>query len=72
MWLRTELEYFFNHDTWTVSEIPDPKDPDIERYKMVAAITYLLPASSNKLISMGLPRNAPAFITDDVEAELKS
>lgn len=72
LWLRTELEAFFKHDTWTVSQIPDPRDPDSDRYKLVALVTYILAASLNKLIELGLPRNAPAIITDDIEAELKA
>lgn len=70
--LRTELEYFFNHKDWVVSKIPDPKDPDPARYAVVAAVTYVLVASFNKLIGMGLPRGAPAVIDDEIEARLKA
>lgn len=70
--LRSELEYFFNHKDWVVSKIPDPKDPDPARYAVVAAVIYLLVASFNKLIGMGLPRGAPAIIDDEIEARLKA
>ena len=40
--LRSEIEYFFNHKTWIVSQIPDPEDPDSARYAILTVLTQYL------------------------------
>ncbi|EYE99291.1 uncharacterized protein EURHEDRAFT_399565 [Aspergillus ruber CBS 135680] len=58
--LRDEIEYFYNQ-LWTVSEIPDPKDKNPERYAVVAALPYHLVRAFNRLAERGLPRASPAI-----------
>ncbi|KAH6631712.1 hypothetical protein F5144DRAFT_592659 [Chaetomium tenue] len=60
--LRTEIEYFFNQPSWAVSAIPDPQDPDPERYAIVAVLPYYLMTAFNRLIERGLPRGSPAIV----------
>ncbi|GAB1314234.1 hypothetical protein MFIFM68171_04444 [Madurella fahalii] len=60
--LRTEIEYFFNQPSWAVSAIPDPVDPDPERYAILAVLPYYLVTAFNRLIERGLPRGSPAII----------
>src|SRR5712664_3036048 len=50
--LYSEIEFFFNHSDWKVSDIPDPVDPDPTRYAIVSAIPHLLIEYVNK---KGLP-----------------
>lgn len=70
--LRTEIEFFFNQPSWAVSEIPDPQDPDPERYAILAGIPYYLMITFNRLIERGLPRNSPAIIAGpEMEARLR-
>lgn len=67
------MEIFFNTPSWALSAIPDPKDPDPERYAMLAVLPYYLVVAFNRLIERGLPRGSPAIITSvAVEQELKS
>lgn len=62
---RNELEYFCcSHPDWSVSALPDPTDPDPTRYAVFATLTRLMCASFNRRIELGLPRDAPAIITD--------
>ncbi|KAF8122664.1 hypothetical protein EV363DRAFT_1182140 [Boletus edulis] len=62
---RNELEYFCcSHPDWRVSALPDPVDPDPTRYAVLAVLTRLMCASFNRRIELGLPRDAPAIITD--------
>jgi hypothetical protein len=62
--LRNEVEYFWRHADWAISEIPDPQDAHPERYAVLAVIPVLLVESFNYNIGLGLPRDAPAFIED--------
>jgi hypothetical protein len=71
--LRTEIEYFFNQPSWAVSAIPDPADPDPERYAILAVLPYYLVTAFNRLIERGLPRGSPAIVASDAaEDELRS
>lgn len=63
--MRNELEAFWFHCDWKVCEIPDPKDPDPERYAVLAVIPTLLVLAFNKRIELGLPRHAPPIFTYD-------
>lgn len=70
--LRTEIEFFFNHPSWSVKDIVDPKDPDPTRYAIVAVLPHYLIMAFNRLIEMGLPRGSPAILTPEIEASLKA
>ncbi|QKX54746.1 uncharacterized protein TRUGW13939_01835 [Talaromyces rugulosus] len=71
--LRNEIEYFFNQSSWAVSAIPDPKDPDPERYAILAVLPYYLTRAFNRLIERGIPRDCPAIITsEEMEDELRA
>lgn len=71
--LRSEIEHFFNQPSWAVSMIPDPKDPDPERYAILAVLPYYLVVAFNRLIERGLPRDSPAIITsEEMEEELRA
>lgn len=63
--MRNEIEYFWNRDKWKVCEIPDPNDPEPERYAIVSAIPFILVTAFNNLISRGMPRDAPSIMTSD-------
>lgn len=63
--LRNEIEFFFIRSTWKVSEIPDPADPDPQRYAILSVIPHLLVRAFNRLIEKGLPRDAPAIVMGD-------
>lgn len=63
--MRTEIEYFHRHHKWPVSRVPNPPDKDVLRYSIVAVITILLSEASNRLIELGLPRDAPTIMTDE-------
>lgn len=70
--LRTEIEFFFNQPTWAVAAIPDPMDPDPERYAILAVLPFYLVKAFNRLIERGLPRDSPAIIASPaVEEELR-
>ncbi|KAJ3785835.1 hypothetical protein GGU10DRAFT_186425 [Lentinula aff. detonsa] len=64
--LRNELEYFCtSHPGWAVSDLPDPADTkDPARYAFLAGLTYLMCEAFNRRIELGLPRDAPAIVTD--------
>lgn len=71
--LRNEIEYFFNESSWAVSAIPDPKDPDPERYAILAVLPYYPTKAFNRLIERGLQRDCPAIITsEEMEDELRA
>ena len=70
--LRNEIEYFFRRHDWAVHDIPDPIDPDPKRYAILACIPCLLVDAFNHNIDLGLPRDAPAIMTDDEIAEVRS
>lgn len=69
--MRNEIEYFWNKSSWAVSAIPDPTDDDPARYAVLSCIPHLLVAAFNKNIELGLPRDAPAIMSDDEVEELK-
>ncbi|KAL2016914.1 hypothetical protein VTK56DRAFT_2875 [Thermocarpiscus australiensis] len=71
--LRSEIEYFVNQPSWAVSTIPDPKDPEPERYALLAVLPSCLVMAFNRLIERGLPRGSPAIIIDTTaEDELRA
>jgi hypothetical protein len=70
--MRNELESFWYHNSWAIKEIPDPRDPDPERYAVLACITALLVLSFNDRINLGLPRDAPPIITGDLLDKFKT
>ncbi|KAJ2895787.1 hypothetical protein MKZ38_006180 [Zalerion maritima] len=70
--IRNELEMFWYHSTWAVRDIPDPKDPDPERYACLACVPKLLCLAFNKRIGLGLPRDAPPIWTADMMDEWKA
>lgn len=70
--MRNELEYFWYRNSWAVQDIPDPRDPDPERYACLACIPKLLCLAFNKRIGMGLPRDAPPIFTGDMMDEWKA
>ncbi|KAF9885376.1 hypothetical protein FE257_012994 [Aspergillus nanangensis] len=71
--LRSEIECFYNHSSWAVSNIPDPTDTGPQRYAILAVLPYYLAIAFNHLIERGLPRGSPAMIiSDEMEEELKS
>lgn len=69
--IRNELEMFWYHNSWAVRDIPDPKDPDPERYACLACIPKILCLAFNKRIGLGLPRDAPPIFTADMMDEWK-
>ena len=69
--IRNEFEAFWFHSSWAVRDIPDPKDPDPERYSCLACIPKLLCIAFNERIKIGLPRDAPAIFTGDMMEEWK-
>lgn len=69
--LRNEIEWFWRKRDWPVKEIPDPKDSDPERYAVLACIPPLINQAYNRLIGLGLPRDAPALMTTQQLEEMK-
>ena len=70
--LRNEIEYFWRKRSWAVNDIPDPKDDDAARYAILACITHLLVEAFNRNIGLGLPRDAPAMMTNDMLDEMRT
>lgn len=70
--IRNEFEASWFHSDWKVYEIPDPRDPNPERYAILACITALLCLSFNKRIELGLPRDAPPIFSHDQLDEWRS
>lgn len=70
IYLRNEIEYFFNHAKWKVCDIQDPKDPDPIRYAILAVLPEFLVIAFNRLIEKGLPREAPSIISNDTWDDL--
>ncbi|KAL9063251.1 MAG: hypothetical protein Q9157_008333 [Trypethelium eluteriae] len=60
--LREDIRYFWGKEEWAVADIPDPHDPDPERYAILAAITGMLVLAFNYKIGLGFPRDGPAMI----------
>lgn len=59
--LRSEIQNFFNHPHWAISDIPDPQDPDPARYAFLATIPHFLVEAFNRLIRQGLSRDVRAY-----------
>jgi hypothetical protein len=73
LWLRNEVERFWNRHHWSVSNIPDPCDhADPVRYAVLATIPYLLVRAFNDNIELGLPRGTPGFWTNEEELEFRA
>lgn len=70
--LRNEIEYFWHRSSWTVADIPDPKDEDAARYAVLSCIPNLLVEAFNRNIGLGLPRDAPTVMTDEEMDELST
>jgi hypothetical protein len=68
--LRTEIEWFWTHSTWAVKDIPVPNDPDPQRAAILATIPSFMVMAYNRLIEVGLHRDAPTVITQEIEAEM--
>ncbi|KAF9495714.1 hypothetical protein BDN71DRAFT_1390971 [Pleurotus eryngii] len=61
---RNELEYFWGQASWALADLPDP-DPSPKLRKVVmAGLTRIMEQAYNRLISRGLPRDAPAVVQD--------
>ncbi|KAF8156934.1 hypothetical protein B0H34DRAFT_479030 [Crassisporium funariophilum] len=70
---RNELDYFWGQASWPLSDLPDP---DLEegdrvlseeaklRKAVMAGLTRIMALAYNRLISKGLPRDAPAIVDD--------
>lgn len=69
---RNELEYFWNRASWALADLPDPGLGDNElpeneaklRKAVMAGLTRIMKLAYNRLISKGLPRNAPTIVMD--------
>lgn len=68
--LRAEIGHFLNK-SWPVSETPDPRDPDPQRYTILSVLPFYLTIAYNRLIELGLPRAALAINDPEMEGELK-
>ncbi|SPQ25694.1 3230e342-3fdc-4a15-9c09-c0bf88d306b1 [Thermothielavioides terrestris] len=68
---RNSLEAFWRRRDWAVRDIPDPQDPDPERYAFLAACTYLMVRAFNARVKLGLDRSMPSLITPDEAEELR-
>jgi hypothetical protein len=59
--LRNEVQDFFDHWSWKVWDIPDPRDYDPERYAILAIIAFYLAHGFNRRIKLGgQSRRTPA------------
>jgi hypothetical protein len=70
--VRNEVEHFWNTHQWRVCDIPEPNVSNKEQLAVLAATTYLLVKAFNHLIGLGVPRDAPAIMSDKLMEELKS
>ncbi|KAK7425302.1 hypothetical protein QQZ08_008199 [Neonectria magnoliae] len=70
--IRNEIEAFWYHADWAVRNIPDPRDPDPERYACLACIPALLCLAFNRRIELGVPRHAPPIFTRDMLDEWRA
>ncbi|KAK2739952.1 hypothetical protein FQN57_006271 [Myotisia sp. PD_48] len=52
-----ESEYFYFRQRWRLSQIPDPKDKDSERYAILASMVEALVAAFNWRLEIGLLRD---------------
>jgi len=74
---RNELEYFWGQASWALADLPNPsgdEDSDLDldsearvRKAVMAGLTRIMARAYNRLISEGLPRDAPPMV-DDWEA----
>lgn len=67
---RNELEYFWNRADWPLASLLDPGqegEGGEVRKAVLAGLTRIMQRAFNRLLEMGLPRDAPAII-DDFEA----
>ncbi len=69
--IRNEFEQFWYQTSWSVYDMPDPKDPDPERYACLACVPMLLCVAFNRRIELGLPRDAPSIFTAEMMEEWK-
>jgi hypothetical protein len=69
---RNCLEAFWRQKEWPVHEIPDPQDPDPERYAFLAGCTYLIARAFNARVELGLDRSMPSLITPEEAEELRN
>lgn len=60
-----EFEKFWNRWAWKTCDIPDPMDPDPERYAVVACIPALMCIAFNARIRLGIPRDRPHVWTSE-------
>ncbi|KAK4149397.1 hypothetical protein C8A00DRAFT_38004 [Chaetomidium leptoderma] len=65
---RNCLEAFWRQKGWPVDGIPDPEDPDPERYAFLAGCTFLMARAFNARVKLGLDRNMPSLLIPE-EAE---
>jgi len=71
---RNELEYFWGQASWALVDLPDPSrdedsDSDLNsaarvRKAVMAGLTRIMARAYNRLISEGLPRDAPPMVDD--------
>ena len=59
IWIRNEIEYFYNHHDWKIVDIPAPHDPNRARQAMLAACVGLLAYAINSKIKIGCRRDSP-------------
>lgn len=69
---RNCLEAFWRQRDWPVHDIPDPQDPDPERYAFLAGCTYLMVRAFNARVKLGLDRSMPSLITPQEAEELRN
>ncbi|KAL8786513.1 MAG: hypothetical protein Q9213_002740 [Squamulea squamosa] len=69
--MRNEIEWFWRKRDWPVRDIPDPQDTDPARYAVLASIPSLIIQAYNRLIDLGLPREAPGIMTNEQFEEMK-
>lgn len=70
--IRNEFEAFWFQSSWALCKIPDPRDPNPERYACLAGIVRLLCLAFNKRIDLGLPRDAPSIFTQSMLKEWRA
>ena len=54
----TEMQTFYDEPSWSISAIPDPKDPDPQRYAFLACLPHYLTAVFKRLREAGVARGA--------------
>jgi hypothetical protein len=53
-----EGQYFWYHPTWRLCDIPDPCDPDLTRYAVLASLVETMVMAFNHKIDLGLRRRS--------------